>query len=87
MSGHQEQWFHFGPWVFFIDAAQTLIAAAPRDTVGLDVRAWATAYGLTHLDDPHRTAVNLIGPAPGAVDRLYALSTDLTRPVLPAGSA
>jgi hypothetical protein len=37
---------------------------------------------LTHLDDRHRTAVNLISPAPGAVDRLYAMSTDLTRPVL-----
>jgi hypothetical protein len=82
MSDHQPQWFHFGPWVFSIDAAQTLIAAAPRDTVALDVRAWAAAYGLANLDDPHRTAVNLIGPTPGAVDRLYALSTDLTRPVL-----
>jgi hypothetical protein len=82
MSNHQQQWFHFGPWVFSIDAAQALIDAAPRDTHDLDVITWATAYGLTHLDDPHRSAVNLIGPAPGAVDRLYALRTDLTRPVL-----
>ena len=64
MSDHQEQWFHFGPWVFDIAAAQTLIAAVPRDTVALAVKPWATAYGLTHLDDPHRMAVNLIGPAP-----------------------
>jgi hypothetical protein len=82
MSNNQEQWFHFGPWVFSIDAAQELIAAAPRDTVDLDVMTWATAYGITHLDDPRRTAVNLIGPTPDAVDRLYAMSTDLTRPVL-----
>ncbi|GIE91632.1 hypothetical protein [Actinoplanes regularis] len=82
MTGRQEQWFHFGPWVFSIDAAQALIAAAPRDTVSLPVTAWATAYGLTQLDDPHRTAANLIGPTSDAVDRLYAMSTDLTKPVL-----
>jgi hypothetical protein len=81
MSDHQEQWFHFGPWVFSIDAAQTLIAAAPRDTVALDVKAWATAYGppprrpAPHGGHPHR-------PRPGTVDRLYAMRTDLTRPVL-----
>ncbi len=82
MTGRQEQWFHFGPWVFSIDAAQALIAAAPRDTVALPVTAWATAYGLTHLDDPDRAAVNLIGPTSDAVDRLYAMRTDLTKPVL-----
>lgn len=82
MSEHQEQWFHFGPWVFNIDAAHILLADAPRDTHDLDVTTWATAYGLTHLDDPDRTAVNLIGPVPGAVDRLHAMSTDLTRPVI-----
>jgi hypothetical protein len=48
----------------------------------LDVAAWADAYGLTHLDDPHRTAINLISPAKGTLDRLYAMSTDLRRPVL-----
>ncbi|GAA3943220.1 hypothetical protein [Actinoplanes auranticolor] len=82
MTGRQQQWFHFGPWVFSIDAAQTLIAAAPRDTCTLDVTAWATAYGLTRLDDPGHTRVTLIGPAPGGLDRLYAMRTDLTKPVL-----
>jgi len=82
MTGRQQQWSHFGPWVFSIDAAQTLLAAAPRDTVALDVTAWATAYGLTHLHDPHRMAINLIGPTPDSLDRLYAMSTDLTKPVL-----
>ncbi len=82
MSDHQQQWFHFGPWVFNIDSAHRLLADAPRDTHDLDVTTWATAYGLTHLDSPDRTAVNLIGPAPGAVDRLYAMSTDLTAPVI-----
>ena len=81
MTGH-EQWFHFGPWVFSIDAAEKLITAAPRDTLALAVPAWATAYRLTRLDDPHRTAVSLIGPAPDAFDRDYAMTTDLTKPVL-----
>jgi hypothetical protein len=81
MTGRQ-QWFHFGPWVFSIDAAQALIAAAPRDTRSLDVTAWATAYGLTRLDDPDHTGVNLIGPTPDGLDRLYAMRTDLTKPVL-----
>ena len=82
MTSHQEQWFHFGPWAFSIDAAQALITANPRQTVSLDVKTWATAYGLTRLDDPHRMAVNLIGPTSDSVDRLYAMNTDLTRPVL-----
>jgi hypothetical protein len=82
VTGRQEQWFHFGPWVFDIDAAQALIAAAPRDTLALNVAAWATAYGLTRIDDPDHTRVNLIGPTSDGVDRLYAMSTDLTKPVL-----
>lgn len=82
MTGRQPQWFHFGPWLFDIDAAQALIAAAPRDVLDLNVPAWATALGLTRLDDPEHTKVNLIGPAPGGVDRLYAMSTDLSDPVI-----
>jgi hypothetical protein len=82
MTGDRDEWFHFGPWVFSINAAQALIAATPRPTVSLDVTEWATAYGLTHLDDPHRTSINLIGPTPGSVDRLYAMTTDLTHPLL-----
>jgi hypothetical protein len=82
VTGRQQQWFHFGPWVFDIDAAQALIAAAPRDTLALNVTAWATAYGLTRHDDPDHTTVNLIGPTPDGLDRLYAMSTDLTKPVL-----
>lgn len=82
MTGRQQQWFHFGPWVFDIDAAHALIDAAPRDTRALNVTAWATAYGLDRLDQPDHTRVNLIGPTSDGVDRLYAMSTDLTKPVL-----
>ncbi|MFI1995289.1 hypothetical protein [Actinoplanes sp. NPDC020271] len=82
MTGQLEQWFHFGPWVFDISAATALVAAAPRDTHDLDVTAWATAYGLTHLDDEKPTTASLIGPTPDGLDRLYAMSTDLTNLVL-----
>lgn len=83
MTGHHEtQRFHFGPWVFSIAAAEALLAATPRDQLDLDVKTWATAYGLAHLDDPHRTAVTLIGPTPGSVDRAYAMTTNLTTPVI-----
>ncbi|MEV6815117.1 hypothetical protein [Micromonospora sp. NPDC051296] len=76
------QWFHFGPWVFSIDAAQALIATAPRDTRALDVATWATAYGLTRLDDPH--TVSVIGPASTGLDRAYAMTTDLATPLIVA---
>jgi hypothetical protein len=82
VTAGREQWFHFGPWVFNIDQAQMLLADAPRQTCALDANAWATAYGLTSLDDPRRASVNLIGPTPDGLDRLYAMSTDLTEPVL-----
>ncbi|RLK12672.1 hypothetical protein DER29_5956 [Micromonospora sp. M71_S20] len=78
------QWFHFGPWVFDIDAARTLIAATPRATSPVDVTAWATAYGLTHLDNPNPWAISLIGPAHNAINRTYAMTTDLTQPLIVA---
>jgi hypothetical protein len=68
--------------VFSINAAETLIATTPRDTQHLDVGAWATAYGLTHLDDPNPRTVSLIGPASNALNRAYAMTTDLTKPVI-----
>ncbi|MEU9507804.1 hypothetical protein AB0D32_16185 [Micromonospora sp. NPDC048170] len=78
------QWFHFGPWVFDIDAAQALIAATPRTTSPVDVTAWATAYGLVHLDNPNPWAVSLIGPDHNAINRTYAMTTDLTQPLIVA---
>jgi hypothetical protein len=83
-SPRPQQWFHFGPWVFSIDAAEALIIAAPRDTRPLDVPTWATAYGLTRLDDPDPRTVGLLGPASHALHRAYAMTTDLTKPVIVA---
>lgn len=82
MSEHNRQWFHFGPWVFDVDAALDLIAAASRDTRPLDVDTWAQAYGLTYLDDPDSHTIGLIGPTRDGFDRAYAMTTDLTNPVL-----
>ncbi|RQX01144.1 hypothetical protein [Micromonospora inaquosa] len=76
------QWFRFGPWVFSIDAARALIAASPRDTRPLDVSAWAAAYGLAHLDNPNPSAISLIGPTSTALNRTYAMTTDLTQPLI-----
>ncbi|RKN50475.1 hypothetical protein [Micromonospora endolithica] len=82
--GRLPQWFHFGPYVFDIDAAQALIAATPRDTSTVDVNAWATAYGLIHLDNPNPYAISLIGPAHNALNRTYAMTTDLAQPLIVA---
>jgi hypothetical protein len=43
---------------------------------------WATAYGLARLDDPHR--VNLIGPTSSGLNRYYAMTTELTKPLIVA---
>lgn len=83
-SPRPQQWFHFGPWVFSIHAAETLIAAQPRPTRLIDVPAWATAFGLTRLDDPHRRTISLIGPTSDAFDRDYAMTTDLAKPLIVA---
>ncbi|MEV4544669.1 hypothetical protein [Micromonospora echinaurantiaca] len=83
MTGpRQPQWFHFGPWVFSIDAAEALITTTPRDTRSLDVMTWATAYGLTRLDEPR--TVSLIGPTSTGLNRAYAMTTDLTKPLIVA---
>jgi hypothetical protein len=85
MTGNRPaQWFYFGPWAFSIDEAEALIAAQPRKPASLDADAWANAYGLTHIDDPNPTTVNLIGPTRAGLNRAYAMGTDLTKPVLVA---
>ncbi|MBQ0906793.1 hypothetical protein [Micromonospora sp. U21] len=78
------QWFHFGPWMFSIDAAQALITASPRDTRPLDVPAWSAAYGLAHLDNPNAWATSVIGPTSTALNRTYAMTADLTKPLIVA---
>jgi hypothetical protein len=78
------QWFHFGPWTFSIDTAEALIAARPRGIQRIDVTTWATAYGLTRLDDHDGRTVGLIGPASDGFDREYAMTTDLAKPVIVA---
>lgn len=82
MPAKLTQWFRFGAWRFDISAAQRLISAAPRDPQPVPVAEWASAYGLDRLDNPDPYKINLIGPDPDTFDRDYAMSTDLTRPVL-----
>jgi hypothetical protein len=78
------QRFHFGPWTFSIDAAEALIAARPRSIRRIDVATWAKAYGLTRLDNRDEHTVSLIGPASDGLDRVYAMTTDLAKPVIVA---
>jgi hypothetical protein len=53
MTGRQQRWFPFGPGVFSIDAAQALIAAAPRDAVALGRHCVGSAFG-PHPPGRHR---------------------------------
>lgn len=56
MTEHRpRQWFHFGPWTFSIDQAETVIAERPREPHTLDVAAWANAHGLNDIDALTRT--------------------------------
>lgn len=75
-----EQRFRLGPWVFNIDRAQEIIAEHPRPAHSLPVLPWTRAYG---LDRDDRQSVALIGPGPD-FDREYAMTTDLTEPVIVA---
>lgn len=84
MTEPTPQWFHFGPWVFSIHTAMALITATPRPARRIDVTAWAKAYGLTRLDDPPSQTIGLISPASDGFDRDYAMSTNLTIPVIVA---
>jgi hypothetical protein len=79
MTDKPRQTFQFGIWIFDVTAAEQLIAAtAPRPVVLLDVPMWAHAYG---LDRDQPSAVPLIGPGDD-FNRAYAMTTDLTRPLL-----
>lgn len=75
------QWFIFGPWLFDIRAAMRLLSRAPRPAQPLPVTLWARAYGLIPGPGASPHSIPLLGPGPG-FDRDYALTTDLTKPVI-----
>ena len=77
------QWFVFGGQVFDITAAAAIIRARPRKTVHLPVAPWARAYGLDRDPSSDTGTIPLLGPGPG-FNRAYAMSTDLTEPVIVA---
>jgi hypothetical protein len=74
------QWFVFGGWVFDVTAAAAIIRGEPRETISLPVEPWAGAYGLDR-DGSDTGTIPLLGPGPG-FDRAYAMTTDLTQPVI-----
>jgi len=75
------QWFIFGPWLFDVRAAMRLLSRAPRPAQPLPVTLWARAYGLIPGPGASPHSIPLLGPGPG-FDRDYALTTDLTKPVI-----
>ncbi len=75
------QWFIFGPWLFDVRAAMRLLRRAPRPAQPLPVTLWARAYGLIPGPGASPHSIPMLGPGPG-FDRGYALTTDLTRPLI-----
>jgi hypothetical protein len=75
------QWFLFGPWAFDFTAATAILRGKSREAVPLPVASWARAYGLDRAPGTGAAAIPLPGPGPG-FDRGYAMTTDLTRPVI-----
>jgi hypothetical protein len=74
--------FQFGPWVFNVDRALALIFEKQQPTRHvLPVEAWACFYGLAEMDNEN--TIPMISPGPG-FDRDYAMTTDLSMPVVVA---
>jgi hypothetical protein len=78
---HPAQWFRFGGWIFDVDRAQALLSKKPREPRPLTVMPWVRQYGLDLLDEPNRVPILGIGPD---FDREYAMTTDLTSPLIVA---
>lgn len=75
------QWFQFGGWIFDIDRAQALLAERPRKSQLLPVMPWVRQYGLDLLEHPETAPILGVGPG---FDRDYAMTTDLTEPLIVA---
>ena len=72
---HEQQIFQFGALSFDVEKAHLILWHAPRPRCRIPVEPWARLYGLD--DNP----ASLIAPGP-TFDRAYAMTTDLTRPVI-----
>lgn len=75
------QWFRFGGWLFDVDQAQVLLEERTREPQPLAVMPWVRQYGLDLLDEPNRVPILGIGLE---FDREYAMTTDLTNPLIVA---
>lgn len=78
------QYFQFAAWRFDVDQAQRLIEQAPREIKQENVAEWAAAYKTASLlpDAAPSYSVLVVGPRAENFNREYALSTDLTEPVI-----
>ena len=78
---YPEQVFQFGRWVFNVDQAHALLAERPREPLPVPVMPWVRQHGLDLLDYLDR--VPILGAGPD-FDREYAMTTDLTEPLIVA---
>src|SRR5260370_22603325 len=72
------QRFQFGPWLFNIDEAEDLVAEKPRKAVVASVPPMAHFYGLDVIGN--EGSASLFKAA--RLDREYAMTTDLEKPVI-----
>src|ERR1700733_5949355 len=72
------QRFQFGPWLFSVDQAKTIIVKRPRGTLPIPVQPWAKFYG---LDTPDGQSFSLFRPS-SRFDAEYARTIDLDEPVI-----
>lgn len=77
-EGSRVQHFQFGPWIFDVNKAHAMIAETPRETRQLPVQPWARFYG---LDSTEEQRFSLFWPSAN-LDKDYAMTTDLSEPVL-----
>lgn len=80
-EGQPAQWFQIGGWIFDVDRAQALLTEKPREPQPLPVMPWVRQYGLDLLDHPETAPILGVGPG---FDRDYAMTTDLSEPLIVA---
>jgi hypothetical protein len=77
------QWLVFGGWAFDMTATAraAILRDPPSETASLPVAPWARTYGLDRDPGSDTATIPLLGPGPG-FNRAYAMTTDLTQPVI-----
>lgn len=76
MPLNQRQFFLWGTdYAYDVEHAYRLLASVPRETEHLDVALWAHRYGLDRNTETNISVAD-------SFDRAYAMTVDLTRPLI-----